>query len=156
MDQRVAWEGHPNIGGLAGTLLYIHDSFRETSAALVALADATGTDVLARMRRLFRPLAQTLHHHHHAEEQMLFPLVREHTAVHPAALVEDHHALMALLAAVETALARDDHMAADLAALVRRLDDALRDHLAREEAIAVPVLLALTPEQATRFFYAPR
>lgn len=151
MGEREAWERHPNIGGMAGMLLHIHDSFRATSKALRALSGDSSPAAEARMRQLFAPLARTLHHHHHAEEEMLFPLVRERSGEAPATLIDDHQTLMARVAEVRAAL--DDQHAATLAPLLEALDVELCDHLAREEAIAVPMLLELTREETFRMLY---
>ncbi len=150
MSARAEWEKHPNIHGMAGFLLHIHDSFRRTSAELVTLSGA-GADALPRMRRLFSPLLHTLHHHHLIEEQSLFPLVRTQTGDHPALLVEEHGTMMSRLGEVAEALKNDD--VDEIARLMRLLDEELVAHLAAEEAIAIPVLLELTHAEATRLLY---
>jgi len=81
---------------------------------------------------------------------MLFPLLRDLGGQDPSALVDDHGALMARLDEVTAALGVPS---ASLAGLLRTLDDELRDHLDREEAAAVPVLLEMTPAQAARLFH---
>jgi iron-sulfur cluster repair protein YtfE (RIC family) len=148
VSERETWERHPNFGGIASMLLHIHDSFRATSSRLVALSNEPSA--AEEMRRLFSPLAATLHHHHHAEEQMLFPLVKKQTGVHPANLEEEHVTLMKRLDEVAVALGAETY---DLTDLVRALDVELRDHLAREETLAIPVLLELTREDAMRILY---
>ena len=127
------WTAHPNIGGPASMLLGIHDQFRRVAEHLLTL------EAGARTARTFGPLASVLHHHHHAEERMLFPLVEHKTGTAPARLVSDHEELTAAIAAVETSYTKD---------AVARFERVLRDHLAREELLVVPVLLSLRNDEA--------
>lgn len=128
----LAWRTHPNAAGPASLLLSIHDQFRAASARLqvcdVALAP-----------RIFGSLAQTLHHHHHAEEMMLFPLVHRRTGDAPAQLVTDHEELTTAIAEVEADVSR---------ATLARFHDVLIAHLDREEALVIPILLAIPPHEA--------
>jgi len=145
VHDRVAWDRHPNISGPASTLLAIHDQFRAASRRVAFLIDGDSPDV-RRVGRAFSPLAMTLHHHHHAEEEMLFPIVLERTGTAPEHLVRDHQTLMGAIAAVEAALSTRDALAAKAA--IATFDQILVEHLAREEALVIPVLLELTPGEA--------
>jgi iron-sulfur cluster repair protein YtfE (RIC family) len=143
--ERAAWDRHPNIGGPASTLLAIHDQFREASRRVACLVNRDSPDVES-ARRAFRPLAITLHHHHHAEEEMLFPMVLERTGTAPEQLVRDHEVLVDAIAAVEAALSDGDTIEAR--ARVASFDEILVEHLAREEALVIPVLLEMTAREA--------
>lgn len=116
-------------------LLEAHDGFRRAADALVA---GSGPE----RRHLFRRLVSVLRHHHHAEEVGLFPLVQRQTGIALDQLVDDHHALDAAIAAAAGQLTHGD----PTDALVR-LRDALVDHLDREEALVIPVLLRLAPSR---------
>lgn len=148
MSDRPEWEQHPNFAGMTELLLGVHDSLRTTATALLALVDEEGDDVVERMRELFASFVRTLHHHHHAEEVMLFPLLLEHTGERPRALLDDHETLMDRLDEAETRLLRGERASIEVA--LRALDVELRTHLAREEELAVPVLLELAPHDAFR------
>ncbi|MDB4937012.1 MAG: cytosine deaminase [Labilithrix sp.] len=144
---RSAWQKHPNAAGPAGTLLAIHDQFRVASQRLSLLLAREGAADLRWVARAFMPLAQTLHHHHHAEEVMLFPLVERRTGVAPERLVSDHEALTTAIAAVEDSLSAtgDEDRAT---AAVATFAEVLVDHLDREEALVIPVLLEMAPAEA--------
>jgi len=143
--ERTAWDRHPNIAGPASTLLAIHDQFRAASRRIAFLIDRDSPDV-GWVRHAFRPLATTLHHHHHAEEVMLFPMVLARTGTAPEQLVRDHQTLMDAIAAVEAALSDGDTTRAR--ATIASFDEILIEHLAREEALVVPVLLGMTAREA--------
>jgi len=128
-------------------LLAVHDHFRAVSHRLVALVDA------AAIARLFVPLAQVLHHHHHAEEAMVFPLVLRQTGTAPDHLQADHGEMTAAIEDVERVLRA---RTGDLAAAVRRFHDILIAHLDREEALVVPVFLALAPGEAWDLIHGAR
>jgi 8-oxo-dGTP pyrophosphatase MutT (NUDIX family) len=141
------WKKHPNAAGPASTLLAIHDQFRAGSSRLQLLVEREAEVDLAWVARAFMPLAQTLHHHHHAEEEMLFPLVHRRTGTAPEMLVSDHEALTSAIEAVEASLsagANKEHAKAAVA----HFDEVLVAHLDREESLVIPVLLAMTPDEA--------
>jgi len=125
------WRTHPSVSGPASLLLSVHDQFRAVSARL-QVAD------LSFAARMFVPLAQVLHHHHHAEEASLFPMVHRRSGDAPAELVTDHEELTNAIAAVQAELSR---------ATLARFHDALIAHLDREEALVIPILLAMTPNE---------
>jgi hemerythrin-like domain-containing protein len=142
---RATWREHPNVGGPASMLLYIHDQFRAASERLRSLV-AAGAEA-ATLARHFRPLAEVLHHHHHAEEVMLFPAVLRSTGVAPQRLVEDHVELTRAIEALEASLTNTTPRGA-IESAVATFDDVLVAHLEREEQLVVPVLLAMTPAEA--------
>ena len=143
--ERAGWDRHPNIGGPASTLLAIHDQFRAASRRIAFSIDGEAPDV-GWVRRAFTPLAMTLHHHHHAEENMLFPMVLERTGTAPEQLVRDHQIMTDAIASVEAALSEGDTTRAR--ATIASFDEILVEHLAREEALVIPVLLAMTAREA--------
>lgn len=114
--------------------LNTHDEFRRAADTLV---DPTKPN----RRHLFRRLVSILGHHHHAEEVGLFPIVRRHTNQCLDGLIDDHAALDAVCERVADGFARgtpDEPL--------RAFRQALFDHLDREEALVIPVLLDLAPE----------
>jgi hypothetical protein len=143
--ERAARERHPNIAGPASTLLAIHDQFPAASRRIAFLIDREPTDI-GWVRRAYRPLAVTLHHHHHAEEEMLFPMVLERTGTAPEQLVRDHQVLTDAIAAVEAALVGVNAIRARTT--IARFDEILVEHVAREEALVIPVLLEMTSGEA--------
>lgn len=143
--ERATWDRHPNIGGPASTLLAIHDQFRAASRRIAFLIEQVSPDI-AWVRRVFTPLALTLHHHHHAEEDMLFPMVLERTGMAPEQLVQDHQVLTDAIASVAAALSEGDTTRARVT--IASFDEILVEHLAREEALVIPVLLAMTAREA--------
>jgi ADP-ribose pyrophosphatase YjhB (NUDIX family)/hemerythrin superfamily protein len=120
--RRPKWESHARFaGGLAATLLGMHDEFRAAAARVVAEP------------RFFGPLVDVLALHHHAEESMLFPFVRKKTGKAPARLIHDHGELTRAIAA-----ATDEPSTERLS----RFTEVLLAHLDREELEVVPVLLS--------------
>ena len=77
---------------------------------------------------------------------MLFPMVLERTGTAPEQLVRDHQVLMDAIAAVEVALSDGDTIKARAA--IASFDEILVEHLAREEALVIPVLLEMTAHEA--------
>jgi hemerythrin-like domain-containing protein len=147
--ERSAWEEHPNIDGPAGTLLAVHDQFRNAAKQMGAFISREPAD-LAFLRRAFAPFAQTLHHHHHAEEAMLFPMVKKRTKTEPTQLVDDHQELTRAIDAVQAALSAGDRAKAPAA--IKAFDEILVAHLDREEALVIPVLLEMTAAEAWSHF----
>jgi hypothetical protein len=64
----------------------------------------------------------------------------------PEQLVGDHRVLTDAIAAVEDALRQVD--AAQAKATLAYFDQVLVEHLAREEALVIPVLLEMSPREA--------
>lgn len=134
--RRADWRRDPRFLGHAQMLLVIHDQFRLSSERLRFVLEREPDVDLGWLARMFRPLAEMLHHHHHAEEILLFPQMGG-----AERLTRDHEALKAAIAQVSGAL-RSGGSPEDAAAVLRRFDDILVDHLDREEALAMPFLLA--------------
>ncbi len=147
LAKRSAWQKHPNAGGPAATLLAIHDQFRLASERLTSILEREDAPSRARVMRAFEPLARMLHHHHQAEQAMLFPLVERRTNVAPTSLTADHEALTRAIEEVENSLATGADLAR-LATALAAFTRVLGAHLDREEALVVPLLLMLTPDEA--------
>lgn len=147
------WKRHPNIAGPASTLLHIHGQFRVASQRLSLLVDREAEADFGRVARAFAPLAETLHHHHHAEEAMLFPMVLRRTGVAPQRLVSDHDDLTRAIAGVEESLHAGVPRVRAKAA-VSTFHDILVTHLDLEEALVIPVLLELAPDEAWALIHA--
>lgn len=139
------WRTHPNIAGPASTLLAIHDQFRAAGQRLSLLVEREPD--LGWVARAFAPLADTLHHHHRAEEALLFPALARRAAIDPERLVGDHAELTASIGAVQQSLApgADRRVAKGV---VARFGDVLVTHLDREERLAIPCLLEISPSEA--------
>ena len=124
----------------------LHDAFRRDLDTLTRAAAALGTDPDAheRVRVGWHVLADQLHHHHTVEDEQLWPLVRSSWRRSPDALdvldaMEDEHELVdPALAAVGEAV-RSEQSPADA---LDRLHTVVRDHLAHEEAEAMPLIVA--------------
>jgi len=146
---RERWERHPNIHGLAGMLLSIHDGFR--SAAKRIREQLSGDEALTHIRRGFQPLASTLHHHHRIEEAVLFPMVARTTGQAPTELVDEHLVLMHAITRVEQSLLEEDRSLVQQA--VAEFDARLRDHLEREETLMIPFLLETNQSELFQLLY---
>lgn len=124
----------------------LHDAFRRDLDHLTRAASALGSDpdALERVRLGWHVLADQLHHHHTVEDEQLWPLVRRSWRRSPDALdvldaMEDEHELVdPALAAVGQAV-RAEQSPADA---LDRLHAVVRDHLAHEEAEAMPLIVA--------------
>lgn len=143
---RERWERHPNIGGMAGMLLGIHDGFRRAARYLCREVD--GAAPLDDLRRLFGQLASTLHHHHRIEEAVLFPAVGRISGEFPAELVSDHRELTAAIDRAARSLEGADRE--EVRAALAALETSLEDHLIREESRVIPILLETDPSELYR------
>ena len=134
----------------------LHDAFRRDLDTLTRAAAALGTDPDAqeRIRVGWSLLADQLHHHHTVEDQQLWPLVRRSWKRSPDALqvldaMEAEHELVdPALAAVNDAIRQETNPAAALDGL----HTVVRDHLAHEEAEAMPLIVGcVTPRDWDAF-----
>jgi hypothetical protein len=135
-----------NTDGFTMTgFLLIHEAMRsDTRRLAAACAAATTEDELRALGRWYARFQMQLEDHHHAEDEVYFPRLRAgdpELAAGLDSLDEDHHELAAALAAVEAAFAALDRMA--LVAQTRQLAELLDQHLAEEEALAVPATVRL-------------
>lgn len=134
----------------------LHDAFRRDLDTLTRAAAVLGTDPGAqeRIRVGWTMLADQLHHHHTVEDQQLWPLVRRSWKRSTDALdvldaMEDEHELVdPALSAVAEAMGQETNPADSL----DRLHTVVRDHLAHEEAEAMPLIVAaVTPRDWDAF-----
>ncbi|MGY1739284.1 MULTISPECIES: hemerythrin domain-containing protein [unclassified Blastococcus] len=140
----------------------MHRAFRRDTAAFAAAVpaiDAGDRDRWRRLARRFALFAMIIHKHHSGEDRAMWPLLAERGADPGVleALAADHAGIDPLLTSVQADLAA---LAAGtggpgtrdrLAATTARLDEALRAHLAREEADGMALVQQhLTPEDWTR------
>jgi hypothetical protein len=124
----------------------LHDAFRRDLDTLTRAAAALGDDPDAheRLRIGWSVLADQLHHHHTVEDDQLWPLVRRSWQGSPDALdvldamEEEHELVDPALAAVGAAVASG----APPADALDRLHAVVREHLAHEEAEAMPLITA--------------
>ena len=134
----------------------IHDAFRRDLDLLTRAAAGAGAnpDAGERVRLGWHVLAEQLHHHHTVEDEQLWPLVRRSWRRSPDALqvldaMEDEHELVdPALAAVGDAVREERSPAQAL----DHLHAVVRDHLAHEEAEAMPLIVAaVTPRDWDAF-----
>jgi hemerythrin-like domain-containing protein len=142
---------------MVSELLRVHDMFRDQLAAIMNYIDdllsgeqqLNAPETAVRVQSLIRAGAQytqMLHFHHHAETSSLFPVLQKDGL--EAAVVDrlntDHDEIGTLIdqfnsAILNLAAVEPDVMNNDL----RRLAEALREHLAYEETHICPFLARL-------------
>ncbi len=161
---RGGWPDHPNLGDLTQFWLEIHESFRAAAVDLERRADDVreGRTVpeqywagaAPRMRRLLAGLG----YHHRVEDSHVFPVLMEAEArlIRGFEVLErDHDALharidrlVALSRVMPVSLTSDTGDIArsvdDLTAAQAHLAAGLRQHLADEEDLIVPLILDRT------------
>ena len=143
---REQWTAHPRYPQQV-LLLGAHRQFRHLSRRLAQRA-ARGGDTTA-IRRLFEPWKHMMTHgHERYEEHKLYPYLEARWGISCDALRAGHADLHACDAAVRAALDSSGSDASPaLAAALQAHDDALSAHLDQEEAVVIPALLALSPEE---------
>lgn len=141
---------HPATRPDTHDMVVVHRVFRREFRLLPALVrgvdegDATRAGVVGRH---CAELVTALHHHHTGEDDLLWPKLRERSAMHSdlvAVMERQHHRVADLLAQVEqmlpgweaspTAPARDR-----LAGILDEVSTALDEHLAQEEKEILPL-----------------
>lgn len=159
-DFRRAWREHPNypdhlllVGG--------HETFRRLSREVLARAQARAEGWSETCELIFRLWHRAMGSHEAYEEHKLYPFLARRYRTSMAALRGDHRALHArrdeVLVALGTARDLPDDAAARGAAerALVAYDAELRDHLDREEATVIPLLLDLSPEEFRRYTRLP-
>jgi iron-sulfur cluster repair protein YtfE (RIC family) len=161
---REVWQGHANLGAMAQFWLQRHDMFREIGGALeqATAAFRNGTASADDFRAWFPPrlqfFLQQLNSHHQVEDLHYFPVFQaaEARLAHGFAVLEgDHHTIhQSIDRTVETAntfLRTPVNDAAPLrqtgeayAAAGDALLRQLRQHLADEEDLVIPLILDRT------------
>lgn len=147
---RHAWPDHPRYPRQV-LLLRAHEYFRRTSRDLVRRADA-GRDAAA-IGWVFGAWKSAMSGHERYEEHKLYPYLEARWGLSCDPLRAGHHQLSELDAAVRAAVADCDGPAsAALHAALSIHDAALSAHLDVEEALVVPALLALSPDEFETYY----
>lgn len=143
---REQWADHPRYPQQV-LLLGSHRQFRHLSRVLTQRAE-NGGDTTA-IRWLFEQWKQMMTHgHERYEEHKLYPYLEARWGISCSDLREGHADLHACDAAVREALAASGSDASPaLAEALRAHDAVLNAHLDLEEAVVIPALLALAPEE---------
>ena len=129
-------------------MLAAHDAFRRDLTRLARTAGAANDPPRrAAVQAGWNLFKRELHLHHTAEDELIWPVLRprlarsEHAMDVLAAMEAEHELIDPLLAAVDTAFARDEPPADVIGALTT----SLTGHLAHEERDGLPLIgLALT------------
>ncbi|MCW2761057.1 MAG: hemerythrin protein [Marmoricola sp.] len=150
-------QGHTAEGPHDQTGMYVmHHGFRrdlDAFVAAVANTPVSETAVWAALRRRWLRMAEVLHHHHEIEDESLWPVLRRHAAeaAHNQDLTmlddmeAEHGVIDPALDAVRQAFEQmcshpcaDHRNALDIRVAAAR--ESLHEHLAHEEAQALPML----------------
>ncbi len=140
---RDRWSAHPHWPHQT-LLLGSHDMFRKTSLSLVARAES-GADAEP-VHWVFRAWKGVMHSHERYEEYKLYPYLTRRWGLAMSA-AEDGHAALGAAEAEVFALRASGPSTLALADALRHHDDVLVDHLALEEELVIPALLALEPAE---------
>jgi iron-sulfur cluster repair protein YtfE (RIC family) len=151
--ERIVTANHPDR--INFTEMYVtHDAFRRDLERMAAAAAAGRTGV-PQVREGWATFTRQLDVHHTVEDAWLWPKLRERLAGRPDDLalldaMEAEHALIdPQLEAIDAALAADP---GGVAARVEDLRLALEQHLAHEEAAALPLIQSvMTPKDWSGF-----
>ena len=144
---RDQWTRHPHYPRQT-LLLNSHESFRRTSRVLLRRAEG-GSDAAA-IGWVFRAWKAAMRSHEGYEEHKLYPYLERRWGLSMATAEEGHRKLAELDAAVRgavTAIPTGGDATPALADALRAHDEALVAHLALEEALVIPALLALEPAE---------
>lgn len=160
---RESWRTHANYAGQAEHWQQIHGAMLANSGhvthALAAIAEgrigqAQMPELTARIREVAAHFTGHAHHHHRLEERQIFPaFVRARPALaRPLALLDaDHLVLDASIRAFERALRDFPGNTAPASAFDRlaetsgQVDRIMQRHIADEEEIVIPTVLAGEP-----------
>ncbi|MFT4628514.1 MAG: hypothetical protein ACI8PZ_007209 [Myxococcota bacterium] len=146
---RSRWSGHVRFPEQT-LLLASHDNFRRVSRLLCDTASVGAADPEWRSfaRSLFlRWQAAMVGGHERYEERKLYPYLARRFGVEFHRLEVDHQRLHALADEVVDRLGTGEGLSEALQAY----DTAMGAHLDAEEALVIPLLLAMSPEEFTRF-----
>lgn len=141
-----SWSAHPSWAAYAyPALVGFHDRYRRETSRLVAAAMDEAVPV-GSLRDACAELREHLHNHEAVEEQGLYPWIEARYDVDLSTQVAEHARLNEALEVVARRLTGGGDRAAlrdDLVAL----DQCLRAHLAEEERLCVPALLAASTDE---------
>lgn len=144
---RDQWALHPNFPTNSG-LLRAHDSFRDISAYLVEKSREANTIEIAQLMFLFLRWKGAMKNHEAYEEGRLYPFLAERHGVSFDNLERQHERLGQLERKVVQAWG--EHNAGAVAGALEEHDQILVHHLAEEEDMVIPMVLALSPETYAR------
>ena len=148
---RSQWNSHPRYGSQT-LLLSSHANFRRLGSTLIDWADEGVSE--RSIRHLFDGWKQAMHSHERYEEYKLYPFLEERWGLSCTAAIAGHEQLHAAEASVRAASNGDGAASAALAQALRDHHTILLAHLDLEEALVIPALLALTPEEFTAYYRA--
>jgi len=140
---RDQWTQHPRFPQQT-LLLNSHESFRRTSRTLLRRAEG-GSDAGA-IGWVFRAWKAGMRSHEGYEEYKLYPYLERRWGLSMAPAEAGHRQLAELDSAVRAAITAGDATPA-LADALRAHDAVLVAHLALEEELVIPALLALEPAE---------
>ncbi len=150
---RSAWADHVNYPSQV-LLLGSHDNFRDVSAHLVresmqAWALSPKRPPRADLAKLFRRWKRGMKSHEGYEEGKLYPYLNAKYGVNMAVLEMHHRILGQVEERVFAAESEGD--ALKFAHALKKHDEVLVPHLAQEEEMVIPLLLALKPKEFERY-----
>ena len=147
---RSKWRAHPNFPGQL-LLVNSHEGFRSVSRRCIDLA-RSATPPRADIDWAFRSWHRATGSHEAYEERKLYPYLARRYATSLGHLADDHARLHLLRDVVYARLSgpADDALVDAL----EKYDEELRAHLEREEAVVIPLLLDLPPEEFQRHYRA--
>ena len=148
---RDQWRTHPHFAQQA-LLLGSHRNFRRIGAQLISWAEEGVSE--RSIRHVFDGWKQAMHSHERYEEYKLYPFLEERWGLSCTAAIAGHEQLHAAEASVRAASNGDGAASAALAQALRDHHTILLAHLDLEEALVIPALLALTPEEFTAYYRA--
>ncbi|MEM1414592.1 MAG: hemerythrin domain-containing protein [Myxococcota bacterium] len=156
---RATFEAHPNYPEQT-LLLRSHDGFRDVSRELIARAEEREDGWRAYVELVFRLWHRGMAGHEAYEEHKLYPYLARRFGLSLEVLAHDHERLHgerdAVLEALEEAHRADSAEADDAVLSALRTYHATLDaHLDREEAMVIPPLLAMEPEEFERYTSQP-
>ncbi len=146
---REAWEDHPHFPAQV-LLLGSHENFRRVNRYLVEEVVKPGS--VAGLQRLYASWISGMRSHEAYEEHKLYPYLARRWGVSFDAAAAGHDALHEVDHVVRAAFAAagrtpEPDARAALAAALARHERVLLDHLALEEDLVIPLLLALDPAE---------
>lgn len=148
--ERSEWSGHPNYPRQL-LLLGSHENFRRINATLIRRAEQG--ERIDLLDILYRRWISAMRSHEGYEEHKLYPYLERRWGVSFAEASEGHQALHDVDARVRAACRARDREAA-IAAFSEHAE-VLDAHLALEEELVIPLLLALEPAEFERYTRLP-
>jgi len=145
---REEWDDHPRFPAQT-LLLGGHESFRRTSRSLLHRVESGGDR--QGIGWVFHVWKGGMHSHEHYEEHKLYPYLSHVWGISFDEARAGHEALADAEARVFEHLGGSGAATAELADALRHHDAVLTEHLALEEQLVIPALLALEPADFETF-----